>query len=233
MKGARREVRERALEIGQRRSSVAIYFGLHRLVRCTLHPWLRLSVQNQGVLDLGGPMILAPVHRSHLDGLLVATLSRRRVRSLGKESLFGSRLLCWISAVLGMVPIDRGGADRGALLSAKRLLEEGSCLIVFPEGRRLSGEKVGELYDGVAWLALKTGAPVVPIGVAGTEEALPKNSRWVRRSRVAIVVGHAVRIGEVSGVEHEPRRARLSKFTAIVASELQSLQSSAVLSRCD
>jgi len=82
------ELRELALKRGRRRSSLAFYRGLRGFLRVTAHRYFRVRAENVAVLDVSGPTILAPVHRSNLDSALLATQSSRRIRALGKESLF-------------------------------------------------------------------------------------------------------------------------------------------------
>lgn len=135
-------------------------------------------------------MILAPVHRSNLDSVVVACFSDRRIRALGKESLFTVPVVKYFCAALGAIPVRRGKADREALSAAKALLDRGESMIVFPEGTRQdSGPEIGELFEGAAWLSARTGAQVIPIGIAGTSEALGAGAKWIRRSRVRVVVG--------------------------------------------
>jgi 1-acyl-sn-glycerol-3-phosphate acyltransferase len=184
--------RERALAVGARTSSLVVYRVVKAFLRLVVVPWIRAEATGVERLDRPGPLILAPVHRSNLDSVVLASYSARRIRALAKESLFRVPVLAWLVAALGAIPVRRGQADRDALAAARDLLERGEAMIVFPEGGRQSGPTVGELFTGTAWLAAKTGAPVVPIGIAGSEEALPAGARRLRRSRVRIVVAEPI-----------------------------------------
>lgn len=217
------ELRQTALDRGERRSSLVFYRLVRGTIRLVVHPWLRVKTVNAAVLDRPGPTILAPVHRSHLDSALVATQSSRRIRALGKESLFTTPGVSWVCAALGAIPVRRGAADRDALAAARMLLDRGESMIVFPEGGRRSGSEVVDLFDGAAWLSARTGAPVVPIGISGTEAALPEGGRFLRRSRVGIVVGSPMDapVGENG---KRASRAELSRFTQRLTAELQRLQ---------
>ena len=203
------------------------YRFVRRSIRVVLHPWLRVTAANTEVLDRPGPTILAPVHRSHLDSALVATQSRRRIRALGKQSLFTTPGVSWVCAALGAIPVRRGEADRDALAAARSLLDRGESMIVFPEGGRKAGNTVVDLFDGAAWLAARTGAPVVPIGVAGTDRALPQGARFIHRSRVGIVVGEPLDapVGENG---KRVSRQQLRDFTAELTTRLQAAQDAAV-----
>ena len=220
------ELREQALRRGDRRSSLVIYRIVRGFIRIVLHRWLRVEAENTSVLDRPGPTILAPVHRSHLDSTLVAAQSTRRIRALGKESLFTTPGVSYICAALGAIPIRRGAADRDALAAARALLDRGESMIVFPEGGRKEGNEVSDLFDGAAWLSARTGAPVVPIGIAGSETALPEGAKFLHRSHVAIVVGEPLSapVGEDG---KRVSRKYLRQFTAELTVQLQQAQQAA------
>ena len=131
--------------------------------------------------------------------------------------------MSYVCAALGAIPVRRGEADRDALKAAKGLLDAGETMIVFPEGGRQLGHDVAELFDGAAWLAARTGARVIPVGIAGTGDALPEGARWIRRSTVAIVAGEPL----AAPVDPDGRRVsrqQLQSFTAELAARLQEAQ---------
>lgn len=227
-----RALRDQAFETGDKKSSLRVYRVVHRLVRATLHPFFRLRLENAEVLEGTGPTILAPVHRSNLDSVLIATSCRRRLRALGKESLFQVPVLRYFCAALGAIPVTRGAADREALMAAKTLLDRGESMIVFPEGGRQAGHDVGELFDGAAWLAAKTGAVVIPIGVSGTEEAMPEGSKRLRRTTVGIVVGDPLP-APVGANGKRANRDELAAFTAELRGKMQAVQDRALALRSD
>ncbi len=194
--GKQPKSREWAIEVGARRSSVWFFRFVRRMIRLLIFPWLRVTSVGGHNLDLGGPVIIAPVHRSNLDAPIIAGVGHRRMRALGKPSLFVNPIGAWVVAALGAIPIRRGAADRDAMRAARDILALGEAMIVFPEGTRQSGPKVSGVFDGTAYLASKTGAPVVPVGIAGTERALPPGAKFIHRSRVAVVVGEPIRVPE-------------------------------------
>ena len=124
-------------------------------VRVFLFRWFRLRVEGRERLQLAGGVIIAPTHRSNLDGPLIGSSSHRRVRYLGKDSLFQPAAAGWAMRSLGSFPVRRGEADLDAMRVAKEMLEAGECMLVFPEGTRQVGDAIGEIYDGTAWLASK------------------------------------------------------------------------------
>ena len=216
----------RAFETGDRPSSLRFYRIVRGSVRRVLFPYFDVVAVNEHHLDLPGPTILAPVHRSHLDSPLLASLSARRIRALGKESLFEPPVVRWVCAALGAIPVRRGAADREALKAAKELLDRGESMIVFPEGGRQSGHDVAELFGGAAWLASKTGARVIPIGISGTADALGEGRRWPRRVPVGIAVGEPME--PPAGIDGKRvGRDALRQFTAELHRRLQQMQDEA------
>ena len=183
---------EWALEVGLKRRSLAFYYTIRFLIRTLLWRWLRLQAHGAENIPATGPVIIAPVHRSNLDAPLLSGCTRRRLRALGKESLFVHPAVAWVCAALGSIPLRRGEADREAIRSARAMLDSEEMVLVFPEGTRQQGRQVTEVFDGTAYLASKTGAPIVPVGIAGTEAALPAGAKFPKRARTAIVVGEPI-----------------------------------------
>ena len=138
------------------------------------------------------------------------------MRALSKESLFSSRPAAAFMACLGAFPVRRGAADREALRTAEQILRSGELMIVFPEGTRQAGPRVAGVFDGVSYLASKTGAAIVPVGIAGTEAAMGRRRRLPRRTRVAIVAGPPLR-----PPEGRMSRPQMSRFSETVMQRLQ------------
>ena len=212
--------------VASRRSASLVYGTVRLLIRVVLWPYLRLRAVGRENLVGDGPVILAPVHRSNLDSLLLAPLTRRRFRALAKESLFAVRPFAWFLAALGAFPIRRGRTDRESLRAARSLLDDGALLLVFPEGGRQTGDCVADLFDGTAYLAARAGARVVPVGIAGSGASMPEGARWPRPKRVRVVVGPPIQ-------PPDPRapRSALRAWTATLTERLQDAQDAAVAMR--
>ncbi|MDE0116737.1 MAG: lysophospholipid acyltransferase family protein [bacterium] len=180
---------ERVLAIWQTRRARWLYRVLRALVRLVGRFYLRTRMIGAERLGIEGAFIIAPVHRSNLDGPLVNSRCPRKVRSLAKIEMFKGRVGTWISAMIGSFPVHRGAGDRRTLQAAIGLLQRGEPLLVFPEGTRHSGGHVGEIFGGAAFLAARTGVPILPVGIAGTEEAMPPKAKFLRRVPVSIVIG--------------------------------------------
>jgi len=128
-----------------------------------------------------GPLILAANHASNLDAIVLGSWLTpklgRRIHWLGKKELFDWPIVGWWAANGGVHPVDRGAADVEAFRLARRILDEGHVLFVFPEGTRSPDGALQEAQDGVAVLAIRTGAPIVPLGIAGSNRVWPKGQK--------------------------------------------------------
>ncbi|MEC8815114.1 MAG: lysophospholipid acyltransferase family protein [Actinomycetota bacterium] len=203
-------------------TATPVYLTVRSLVRFLLWPYFRTRVYGREHIPIDGPVILAPVHRSNLDSLMLSPLTRRRLRALSKESLFKSSLMAWLMASLGAFPVRRDSADRESMRVARELLDDDNMLLVFPEGTRHEGDRVAELFDGTAWLAAKTGSRVVPVGIAGTGDAMPTGARLPRPTRVRMVVGPAI-----DPPEPKAARSTLRAWTQDLTDALQAAQDAA------
>lgn len=162
----------------------------------------RVSIE--GALDelpRDGPLIIAANHASNLDvpviGSWLIPRLGRRIHWLGKKELFDWPLVGWAAANGGVHPVDRGAADVEAFRLAKRILDEGHVLFVFPEGTRSPDGALQEARDGVAVLAMRTGAPIVPLGISGSNRVWPKGQKLPHPGgRVNVRVGRPFRPAE-------------------------------------
>ena len=150
-------------------------------------------------------MILAPVHRSFMDFFVVSEVTPRKIFYMTKEEMWKSPLFGSFLDAVGAFPVHRDGADRLALERAQDVLERGDVLILFPEGTRRAGPMIEDLHEGAAFLAARTGAPIVPIGIGGTAAAMPKGSKFVRPVKVHLVVGPPIAAPERSARGRVPR----------------------------
>jgi len=147
------------------------------------------TVTGRENLPASGAFILAPVHRSYVDWLIVARTTKRRLRYIVKEEVWKSKLAGRMLEMLGAFPVNRSGADREALERCQSVLAGGEALVMFPEGTRRSGREVDDLRDGVAYLSLRMGVPIVPVGIGGSERAMPRGASFPRPRRVNLVIG--------------------------------------------
>ena len=167
-KGAHQELLERTDAAGVNRV-------LLRVVRLLFVPFFRVYFRLGRIgrehVPKTGPVIFAANHRSFLDPFVIATLAPRPIYFVAKKELFeASRIQRWFLNGLGAFPIDRGTGDNAAMTVARRILERGDCVMIFPEGTRVRPGPLGRPRRGVGRLALETGAAVVPVAVHGTDD---------------------------------------------------------------
>jgi 1-acyl-sn-glycerol-3-phosphate acyltransferase len=153
----------------------------------------RARIEGREKLPAQGGYILAPSHRSMMDIPFAAWLSRRPLRYMGKASLFRIPVAGWFFRRLGGFEVARDGTDRKALRDSIAMLQSGDVLLVYPEGTRQNGPKIAVLQPGAAYLALRAGVPIVPVGLAGTEEILRGHRlKLPKFGRVVMVVGDPI-----------------------------------------
>jgi 1-acyl-sn-glycerol-3-phosphate acyltransferase len=116
---------------------------------------------------------------------------------LAKREIFDWPVIGWMARNGGIHPVDRTGADVEAFRLARRILDEGQPLFVFPEGTRSPDGVLQAARDGVATLALRTGAPIVPIGISGSDRVWPRGQKLPRPGgRVTVRVGKPFRLSD-------------------------------------
>jgi 1-acyl-sn-glycerol-3-phosphate acyltransferase len=155
-------------------------------------PYFRLEIHGREHVPSHGPFVLAPVHRSNLDFILVSALTRTRMRYMGKASIWNWRWGGKFVSMLGAFPVHRGSADREALRTCLEVIENGEPLVMFPEGTRRSGPVVEDLFDGPAYIAARTGVPLVPVGIGGSDQAMPVGTKLIRPHKIVLVVGEPI-----------------------------------------
>jgi 1-acyl-sn-glycerol-3-phosphate acyltransferase len=145
---------------------------LLRLLRPAGRAWFArrydVRVHGEQWVPATGPVILAANHVGYLDGPLLAAFAPRPVHALTKQEMFEGTTGRVLRA-FGQIPLTRHAADPRAIKDCLKVLRDGGVVLVFPEGARGSGEFV-RMRAGVAYLALVTGAPVVPLALFGTRE---------------------------------------------------------------
>jgi 1-acyl-sn-glycerol-3-phosphate acyltransferase len=168
-----------------------------------------------------GPVILAANHISNADPVIVGAWLTprlgRRIHWLGKREMFDWPIVGWVARTGGVVPVDRGGADVEAFRMAARVLEAGGVLMVFPEGTRSPNGELQPPKDGLALLALRTGATIVPIGVSNTDRVWPKGRKIPRLGGHATMrVGEPFRIADLLPPEIDRKSAKRLATTLIM-----------------
>jgi 1-acyl-sn-glycerol-3-phosphate acyltransferase len=154
--------------------------------------WCRMTIEGKENVPEHGPFLLAPTHRSILDTPIASGVTHRRMRFMGADKYWKHKAFGRLLSALGGFPVSRGSADREALKRCIAVLEAGEPLVLFPEGERKSGPLVQPLFDGATYVAVKAGVPIVPVGIGGSERAMPKGAKYIRPAKVHVVVGKPI-----------------------------------------
>lgn len=168
-----------------------------------------------------GAVIFAANHISNADpviaGAWLTPILGRRLHWLAKREIFDWPIVGWAARRGGLHPVDRSTADLDAFRLARRILDEGHPLFVFPEGTRSPDGALQEAKDGVAMLALRTGAPIVPIAISGADRFWPKGRRIPRPGgRITVRVGRPFRLADELPHGATGREAKTRATTALM-----------------
>jgi len=158
-----------------------------------------------------GPVLIAPTHRSDIDFAFTLFMTKRKTFFMSKDSLFRVPILSQFILMMGAFSVKRGSADRNSLDMAQEVLRRGEALVLFPEGTRKEGAHVEHLHDGAMFIASRTRAVVVPVGIGHTQRALPRGAKLPRPVRVTIVIGKPIAAPSSEG--------RVSRSAVTTASE--------------
>ena len=175
--------------------------GLYAFGRLFVAPLARMvyrpRVEGRENVPKTGRVIFASNHLSFIDSFVIPMFAPRPVYFLAKSSYFeGKGIAGWFSrqffTAIGATPVQRGAGQAAldALDQQRRILQSGRAIALYPEGTRSLDGRLYKGRTGVAFLALETGAQVVPVGLIGTNDAMPVGAKWPRlKPRVTIRYG--------------------------------------------
>lgn len=193
--------------------------------RAVLRPVLRLRfwprISGKHHVPKAGPVLLVSNHLSGLDTILIPSFAPRRVQFLAKSALFSTRFGNWFFTSIGAVPVHREAsqAAQSALEIGKDVLSHGSVFAVFPEGSRSRDGRLYQGRSGAAWLALESGATVVPVGLIGTNRKL-RDPQTHKPPRVELRFGKALDFSDLASL---PGGRARREATARIMAAIQSL----------
>jgi 1-acyl-sn-glycerol-3-phosphate acyltransferase len=181
---------------------------VYEVVRIVLTPVLVFFYRTRAIdtqkVPERGPAIVAPNHFSFFDHFFIAVYLRRKVQFMAKSQLF-RRPLQFIFSHGGVFPILRGRRDEEAFKTAHAVLARGGLVVMYAEGGRSRTEDLGEPKPGIGRLALESGAPVVPVAIAGS--AGVRNWKRLQFPKVTVHYGDALRFDQVESPTREQSQA--------------------------
>jgi 1-acyl-sn-glycerol-3-phosphate acyltransferase len=205
--------------VGQSLATRLLYGFVRGLLLLLCKVWFRVSVSGREHLPRTGAYIIAPVHRSNIDTPLSSFVTSRRVRFMGKDSLWKDKYIGAFLSLLGGFPVTRGAADLEALKRCVAVLDAGEPLVMFPEGTRQHGPVVHQLFEGTAYVALKRGVPIVPVGIGGSQRVMRKGSKMIWPHKCHVTIGRPIAVEH--GGSGRVDRARMTEITAQLSAALQ------------
>ena len=195
-------------------------YCIGRIVLAILFPLLTcLRVRGRDNIPGQGALIVVANHLSSIDPPLVASVLGRRAAFMAKEELFRPRIAGCIMGGLGAFPTGKGQPDRVALRKAMQWLADGRALLIFPEGMRSKSRQLRPAFPGAALVAQRSGAPLVPIGISGTEMIYGLSWIW-HRPRVTVNIGKPFTLPPISG---KLTKAGLSRLTDVIMRHIAEL----------
>jgi 1-acyl-sn-glycerol-3-phosphate acyltransferase len=201
---------------GNRVHRVAALWASSALVLCSV----RVKIVNLDLLQPGQPYILAANHQSLFDILALLSKLKVQFRWLAKESLFNIPIFGRAMRKAGYIPINRSNpiqAYQSLLLAAKKI-QEGTSVLIFPEGTRQEKDHLGDFKKGGFILAIKSQEPIVPIGIIGSGKVLAKNSLRIYPGTIRIVLGKPI---PTQGCQARDAKALMEKVRAAIQENLK------------
>ncbi|MDQ2725593.1 MAG: 1-acyl-sn-glycerol-3-phosphate acyltransferase [Actinomycetota bacterium] len=205
------------------RAGLAWYHFARRVLELLCRGIWRVQITGQDNIPATGGYVLAPVHRSIIDTFLCGCLTRRRLRFIGKDSLWKYPWSARLVNSLGAIAVHRGMPDREALRSCEAAVRAGEPVVLYPEGTRQKGPVVHPLFEGAAFVAARTGVPIIPVGIGGSEWALPKGAKMVRPVKLHMIVGPPIAPPSRSEGGGRVSRRAVKETSVVLSAELQRL----------
>ncbi len=194
------------------------------VVLAVFHLLIGLRIEGIENVPKHGSSLVISNHLHNSDPILLVAAYPRPLLWMAKKEVFSVPFVGWVADSAGAFPVDRGSADRQSLRNAERLLHEGYLVGVFPEGTRSTTGGLKDVYPGVAMIASRTGAPIIPTAIFGTER-LPFNGkkgsrRGTGRHRVIVRMGEPFHLPEREAGEKRLSMSDLTDFMMLKVAEL-------------
>ena len=178
------------------------YYVARVIVRVILKLLTRCQVKGRENIPSQGPLLIVANHLSLVDPPLLSVSFSRKVIFMAKKELFRFKLIGYFIGSFGAFSVHRGRLDRKAMRQAYQVLADGLALVMFPEGTRSRSGRLQPAFPGPALIAMRSGAPILPVGIIGTEK-IKGVTGLLRRPQITVNVGHPFHL--------PPANSRLTK----------------------
>jgi len=187
------------------------YYVATTMMRILLLLFTRWQVKGKENMPNQGPLLVVANHLHLADPPLVAVSLGRKAIFMAKEELFRSRFSSYFVGGFGAFPVHRGQLDRKAMRQAERVFAEGLALVMFPEATRSKNAKLQSAFPGSALIAVRSGVPILPIGITGTERI--KGVAWLlQRPQITVNIGPSFHLPPVNGKLTKKELAELTNY---------------------
>ena len=206
-----------------------LYSIIHSILRVILAVYIRLGTIGLENIPKRGGVILAPNHPSDLDSFVLGTAIKRQLHTMGKEELFRKRFAEFIFRKLNTFPVKRGETDREAIRTAVDILESGYVIDIYPEGTVSRDGALQEPKLGIAFIALRSKVPVVPVAIIGIFNVMSKGQKFPRPHKVVIKFGKPLYFDEYYDKSYNKEILKI--VTAQIMSKIKILLNSDALEK--
>ncbi len=199
------------------------YYVARVIVRGLLKLLTHCQVKGRENIPSQGPLLIVANHLSLADPPLLGVSLSRKVMFMAKKELFHFRVIAYFIGSFGAFPVDRGQLNRQALRQAHQVLADGLALVMFPEGTRSRSGRLRPAFSGPALIAMRSGAPILPVGIIGTEKI--RGVTWLlRRPQITVNIGHPFYLPPVSSRLTKAKLTELTNFMMGHIAELLPLE---------
>jgi len=193
-----------------------LYHAAKPIVRTLLVLLTRWQVEGRENVPSQGPLLVVANHVNLMDVPLLGASFNRTLIFMTKKELFHFRLIGYLISSLGGFPIYREQLDRKALRQANQVLADGQAFFVFPEGTRSRGGQLRRAFPGSALIAFRSGAPILPVAITGTERLRTDRLRgatWLlRRPQIRVTIGRPFHLPPVNDRLTKTKLTELTDF---------------------
>lgn len=183
--------------------------------------WVNLKIAGEANIPSTGPVIVVANHISLLDSFLLVAFWPRRITFLSAAYLFKMLAVGAFLRAIGAISVQNGAGQLVGIRSALRVLQRGDTLAIFPEGRVCQLDSLCSLQTGWAYLALKAGAPVLPVVISCNRSVLPKGAFSPRRRKIFVQIAELWTMEKI----HRPKKETLAAMNMRLIKQMENMLS--------